>query len=319
MQVRLARALLLALAALGGCDNPVSPKQWQLTTVAPEWVTGAAATAVDPASGLFQVPVAEGAGYDAAHARALAHGYVRAFVTDGPFNNSRPVAEQDRGGRISWDRLAPCGRTVLVETPWGAPPPAIPRPLGRARGPRWAVSFCGPRGAELAIGVSEDSRSLDVVDGALVWTDLDSLSGVFSMAGVPERYPSGFPLTPEDAVATAFARFGTRIIEPPTPFDQLSPNGSSQMPFCASWRLVLEAPVEVHRADGSGAAVVDVLFLRNAPGCYSPDVVAYAAETPFATSTWVRFVRGPVAAPVLDSALVELQGPTSFYAVVPTP
>lgn len=311
---------MLSACLLWGCDSPVGPRAVAPPTrVSSEWVVGAAAAAVDPETGLFILTPALDATLDAATARALARGFLPIAAYDGPFGNSRLVAEQDRGQPINWNALEPCGRTYRVSTAFGPHPEVVPRNLQRINAAQWVVSFCGPNDVELSISVSDAPRSLDVVGDSLVWAHPDSLGGVFTVTGVPAQFPSGTPLPPEDAVAFAFAMTNTRISEAPEPFDQLGPPGIGQLPLCASWRLVLEQPVSVIPVAGGPVELVNELFVRHEPACFATTIALYAADTPVDASVWVRYLTRPAGVPTIDSVLVDTRGPTRFRRVNAVP
>lgn len=298
------------------CDSPTAPGSEMPTRVNPDWVVGAAASAVDPVSGLFLLTPRYDTELDAATARSLAAAYLSLTANEGPVGNTRLVAEQDRGTEINWSSLQPCGRTYVASSSLGPHPETVPRVYHRLNAAQWVVSFCGPRDVELSIGVSDAPTSLSIVNGTLVWDHPDSLAGVFTVTGVPKAFPSGIPLTPEDAVSFAFAMTRTRVAEPPEAFDQLGPGGIGQLPLCASWRLVFEDPVPVVPESGGPVEVVNELYVRHEPACFSTTIALYAADSPADENVWVRYLTGLPNSPSTDSVLVRALGPSRFHRVI---
>lgn len=308
-------SILVVWSISSGCDSPTSTRTDRGTRVDPSWVVGAAAEAVDAGTGLFLLTPPSGAELGILQARSLARGYLKLTANEGPFGNSRAFAEQDRGGRINWDALQPCGRTYRVSTSLGALPQYVPREYHRLTASQWVVAFCSAGIAELSISVSDAPMSVSVVGDSLVWEDPDSLRGVFTFTGVPPTFPSGIPLTPEDAVQSAFAQTGTRISEAPEAIDQLESSGVGQLPLCGSWRLVFERPVRVAPVGGGQVELVEELFARHEPACFSRTIAFYAASTPPTATAWVRYVSGYGSAARIDSVSVNGVGPLTFHRV----
>jgi len=80
-------------------------------------------------------------------------------------------------------------------------PAALPGYLRRTWGPHWAVSLCGrDHTAEVAIGVPDGPVDVRIVNGMIVRPRILGGGEDFNEAGVPPRFPFGFPVTPEQAV-----------------------------------------------------------------------------------------------------------------------
>jgi len=308
--------LVSVLAACG--DAPTAPADSPLR-VEEAWVVGDAAAAVDPSSGLFRLPD-PGARYltrDVAETIAVA---VARFLGDPALlGNAVAFLQQDRGGVIDFDHLAPCARATYSMTPVGELPPQAPGSLRRAYSSHWAIPLCGSDGtAQLSVGIPDGPRDVQVVDGRLVFRQIGGGTD-FDEVGVPIRYPTGLPLTPEAAVQAIFTRTGVRTRTVPSAFNQFD-RSVGQFPLCASWRIQLEHAVLV-RGDSSGTTrSIDELFVRHAPACFSDSTVFYAGTPEQPTTLMVRFPRDTTVGSSLsdrDSAEVTLVGPIRFERVTP--
>jgi len=151
------------------------------------------------------------------------------------------------------------------------------------------------------------------VNGEVVFGDVDKGSE-YNLVGVPYRYPSGLPLTPEQAVATVAQSTGRRASQVPVAFNQLDDRGLGQFPLCASWKVEVDQPVSVTIvATGQGLSTRE-FFVKNIPACFSPTIALYAAAADQPRSRWIA-VPNPESRTVNDSVLVSLSGPVMFHRV----
>lgn len=318
--------LLLGLSAVvvmsTACSEPPTAPRISEVRVDPAWVTAEAASAVDPASGLF-VFSDPGARYvTLASAETIAVAVARFLGDPALIGNGPASLQEDRGGSIDFGRLLPCQRAIYSWTPVGDFPPPVPGWVRRAYSSHWAVPLCGEDGtAQLSVGVPDAPQDIRVVDGHLVFRQTGGGGTDFDDVGIPFRFPSGLPLTPEAAVQAVFERTGVRTRLVPTAFNQFE-TGVGQFPLCASWRIALEHAV-MAREDSSGATrSVEELYVRHGPACFSDAVVFFVPAPVQPTNFRVRFPRdttGRGNPADRDSAEAPLVGPTNFERVTVMP
>lgn len=305
-------ALVLAVVA---CQDVTAPVSMPRSRVQPGWVTGAAAAALDSATGLIRLSLPPGTyvGQLAADSTALA---VLHLVLS-PGSMAPGELESDRGGLIDFGHLHLCAGDTYELVPFGAFPPAIPVSEARVLSAQWAIPFCGTDGtAQISIGISDSPRQFTVVDDTLQATDsaeLHALNGAFNLAGVPARYPTGLPLTAERAIEAVFEATGQRVTTVPVAYDQYG-DGLGQLPLCASWRMSVEVPVTVE-ASGQNFApwTTSEFFVRDVPACFSDSVAVFAALPVQPTTAWF-YTGSPT-----DSAAVPLEGPFTFARISVVP
>jgi hypothetical protein len=285
------------------------------------WVTGEAARTLDPATGRFVLALPAGRFVSRLAAESVAVAVARSYANPNLLGNARAVLEQDRGGPIDFSRLRPCHRTTYATGPVGELPAAAPGWVRRGLGPQWAVPLCAPgrADAQLSVGVPDGGpRDFAVAGDTLARDSFRQLGGGnnWTTVGVPSRFPSGLPLTPEEAVAAVARATARRVADRPAAYDGPGKN----FPLCASWRLVLDAPVRV-RGDSTGRErLTSELYVRRAPACFSAAVRLYVALPAPAAVQWVRFPRdttGRSSAGLaeLDSVAAPVVGPAAFEAV----
>lgn len=244
------------------CDSPVGPGAPILTRIDPAWVTGAAAAAVDPGTGLFVLdrdPVSVLAP-EVAESAAVA--MARLVLNPATIGDARAAYERDRGAPLAaWNRLSACGRTIRVETPFGPAPPETPLVIARSRRAQWAVTLCGPRGdAQLAVSTSDVESGVPFV-GSDYWTGSTGLlNGMHSLFGIPPGLGAGTLPSPEATVREVFTRLAVRVAEVPKPF--VSWSGVSAAPRYPIWRVILAEPIQATHDDGSPAGALTVVYVR---------------------------------------------------------
>ena len=232
----------------------------------------------------------------------------------------KPTLEQEHGGPISFELLGACERPTYAVSAYADFPSSVPGWLRRGLGSQWAIPLCQSGGsAQLSVGIPDEPRDLRIVDGQLVFRQVgggDDLSNY----GIPVRFPSGLPLTPEEVVEFVYRTTHTRTSDIPTAYNQWQ-DGHANLPLCASWRVLLERAASVRDVETGELALVTELYVRHLPTCLSDSLALYMAQTIQPQTVWVLFPKdtsGFGNSPDVDSALVPLSGPTLFRRVVST-
>lgn len=314
------RLICMALGAslTQGCQDSTAPALPRRDRVALEMVTGRAAASVDPATGLFRLEYPASPHVSLLSADSLARGEAHMLEVD-PFGLGRNLFEHDRGGPIDWGSLHACERATWVESPVGAFPGEAPGVVRRAWGARWNIPLCGRDGTvQLGIGVADNVLDVRADHDTLVFLRTTGGGEDFTGAGVPGRYPYGLPVTPEIAARAVFELTGLRIAEVPSAFNEHDDWGLGELPLCASWRVVTEAPAAVGVEDSVASVRTQVFFVHHAPACFSDSLVVDVAQDDQPASTFVWFPKDTVGnSPEygIDSASVPLAGPIRFARV----
>jgi hypothetical protein len=313
------RCAILAASALGtACaDVPTATRDEHTVRLDSAWVTEGVYARVDPATRLLRLQTPDGQFVGLAAANSLAVAESRFLSEPTLVGNVLSSLQSERGGPVDLVDLRVCERATYAGSPFGDFPPPIPGWVRRALGAHWAIPMCGSDGAaQLSVGVPDEPRDLRVVDGHLAFRQFGGGSDI-DVAGVPARFPSGLPLTPEEAIAATFSQTGVRIRDVPISYNQYR-NGAGTYALCASWRVALERPVAV-RSESTGATTqVDELFVRRTPSCYADSIGFYIPAANQPPNRWVRFPQDTTGLgdpQQLDSALVPLQGPIVFERV----
>ena len=313
MKARRCFCLIAPLVLLSlGCTEPTGLDPEPLTRVNAAWVTGAAATAVDPMTGLFRLtaPPTSVLGVESAESAALA--YARMDLSHFGLD---PWLEEDHGGPIAaWDALVPCGRTAYATSAFGPAPDPAPRQLKRVVSSSWAVTLCGPDGRpDLSVGVA-DAVSGARMDGAdYLIADIDSLAQMHSMIGVPAGWPRGLSILPEDAVGALFRATQVRISEAPVGHVYWSPGMT--VPAYLTWELVLETAVVGQLESGAQSQpVTRIRVTRFTPGEPDADIRFLVPEDAQPAVVWVPY---PVQfdPPLADSVAVPVIHPLNMQRV----
>jgi hypothetical protein len=308
-----AAILPLAIACAGSATAPRASG----TSVDSTWVTGPVLASVDHTTGLFRLADPSPALMSLASADSLAVAAARWLANPNLIGNLVPALEQEHGSSIHFTTLQPCARPIYSRGPVGDIPAPVPGWARRGLASHWAIPLCTPAGdAELSVGIPDAPRDLLIRDGTLVLRQLGG-GGDFDVTGIPTRFPSGLPLTPEDAVAALFHAAHVRVSRVPDAYNQYSGLGW-QLPLCASWHLTVEQPVSV-RVDSTGAVrQATEIFVRHAPACFSDTVVFFVAAPQQRPSMLVRFPKDTLSGTLsgaTDTAAVSLVGPTVFEQV----
>lgn len=260
--VSASRAIAICCVGIAiACSEPTAPGS-RHTRVSDEWVTGAAAAAVDPQTGLFVLapPLSRVLTIQAAESAAVAH--IRFALNPAMVGNSRATLEQDHGGAIAqWDALLPCGRTVYAQTPFDVAPEPAPSDLQRYVTSTWAVTLCGPDGLpDVSMGITDVRTGARMVGPDFVLGDVDSLRNAHSSIGLPAGWDDGLWVTPEDAVRELFLATNVRIRAVPAGHVRWGPGMT--VPAYLNWRLELETPVIGSFESGEVSAPVASVIVR---------------------------------------------------------
>jgi hypothetical protein len=272
---------------------------------------------VDPTTGLFRLayPVPQSVGLPVADSVATAAAYF--LGGPDPFNTQKLPPEHERGAPIDFGQLGVCARPVDVSSAFQTFPAVVPTVIRRAVVAQWAVSLCGPSGdAQVSIGIKDLPHGAPPDSGSIV--DPGTVAGgyVYGPTGVPPQFATGLPLTPEGAVAAVYSLTGQRVVATPVAFDQWDDRGSSQLPLCASWRIVTEAPVIVRSAATGAVISASEFYVHNVPSCFSAGIALYVASRDQPTTWPLVFPRDSAdVGGALDTVDVPLSGPMLFGQV----
>jgi hypothetical protein len=220
-------------------------------------VTGAAARGLG-ADGRFAVTGQPAATSRAKIDQATAVGLATAYMHDlAP--GLQPSLEREHQAPIALASAQPCDRVFYAESPYGDFPDSIPAVYARTHGPWWLVTFCTGATPVVSVSVSAYDTHLSVKRGHLVYP-LDQIQGQeFWAFGIPNDQHPALPLPPEDAVRLVSQLTGRLVIEPPT---LITPSLEEGPPQTARWRVRLDHPVSLRKADGTGAVTTDQVFAR---------------------------------------------------------
>lgn len=282
------------------------------------WVSGPAAAAVDPITGLFHLETDSWTVTSPAAAESVATAVTRLIGNPASGGNLRSNTESERGAPIDWQSVQPCERFTYSISPVGDIPPNVPGWLRRALSSHWAVPLCGSdRRVQVSIGVPDAVRDARIVNGALVLRQFGG-GEEFDLTGVPSHFSNGLPLSPEAAVKALALAANVRTREVPVAINQHDSVGAGQLPLCASWRLRVERPRRAFAPNGYSAIYTE-FFVRRVPACFSSEIGFFVASTPQPMSRVVTFpkdtasLRNDAGA---DSATVSLTLPTHFVRVL---
>ncbi len=310
------RALRLAvsLAALG-CSDPVGVGR-PFKSVDPAWVTTEVAAELDAATGLFNKLWPDSSTLTSSQTAELATGYLALLNAPTSTGDTKSVAQADRGAPIAWTQLGICWRPTFVHSPWARPPDTVPPAVRRYYSAQWSVSLCGADGrAQAAVGIADaDASGLLSVDPQ-AWLLTDSLSGRFSVTGMPSRFTQGLPLPPEQAVAFLFRATGRPIASVPEAYNPVDENFIGQLPPCGAWRIRLDSAISVRGEQSGVQRSIAEFFVRRDPGCFASLVSLWAATEVQPTERWIRY-RWTGGGPI-DSVSLMLRGPVRFERVTP--
>lgn len=310
-RMRSLAALAALVVAVEACSEPTAPVRRNVLRVDPAWVTGEAAAGVDPATGLFVLAPPTTRELPLAAAESAAVAYIRFSLNPGTIGNARATLEAYRGAPVAaWDRLVPCGRTMLAQSPFAPAPTSAPRNLVRYMKSAWSVTLCGPNGdPQVAVGVSDTRSGARYVGADYLLADIDSISQMHSRIGIPRAWEGGV-LPSAEAVAGAFyAGTGVPIMRVPRPQIHWAP--LMRIPSLPLWEIAPAVTVMARLENGDMTGPLTRIYARifagDSLGFYVP-----AASQP--TQVWVPF---PISLDpfIVDSVAIGVLQPIAFRRV----
>jgi hypothetical protein len=237
----------LGLAAGIGCEGVVEPVPSEVERPdVREWVTGAAADALDPDGRFVLAPLPPVPGMPLVSlewAGELAFAAVRslqdALVPPG-FESLLDFMERTHGGPIDWSNVE-LGRTVgySAESPFEPLPDSLVSPWRRRFAPHHIVGVWVGGRQVAAVSVSAFTGDYEIDPSGRIISPQGS-GGTFRFLGVHRSVVTHHPLHPEEAVREVGLQTGARVTEVPRlvmPGVGISAHGSS-------WALELDREVE---------------------------------------------------------------------------
>ena len=298
-------------------SDPTGPNGREAAIVVKsEWVTGAAAAALD-SSGSFVYPPAAFSFISPARADSVSRA-VLAFLIDvsGPTDTDGVLAT-DRGGPVHLSSLRPCERLTYVPNAVGPLPPAVDSSTRRFLGAHHVRAMCNSGGeTELSIEIADAPSSIAIASGQFV--GLWSRNSEWNFHAVP-RSPldRGLPVSPEMAVALVAQMTGVRITAPPDPLQAYGGTIMAAYPaLCMIWHVSLERPMQFRGA--TTMYVTTDVYVRREGACGNGSLALWAASDsqPARVAVPIRLSLG---APVTDSVSLSIRFPIRFEKIVPVP
>lgn len=263
------RLMLALVTVLTATSCSVSEPRQPLDIVDPTWVSGEAAARLDQ-SGRFPVDRSVEAMNAAQISFETAVAQARAWLTT--FGPTRMAAlSEERGEFIDPGVLSPCERSYYARRTYEEQSTDHPRAVRRPFSPYWLVGLCDRDGRTvILLAVSALNDDVAVVDGQ-IRLPTGMTGAEFKSFGVPKGF-NHIPISPEAAVAIAYAVTGRRVVTVPTlhmpPYGIFTAN--------ARWRLELESPVRVKIADGT-SLLTDELWVGYGSALLEADIAAPVA------------------------------------------
>lgn len=260
---------VLSLWTLAGCEDPVSPPR---NPSVREWVTGAAATALDRDGHFVFPPTSIQSPYATiteARAAALALAYVRTFASSPSFLN---LLEGRHGSKFDLATMTADARVEFAETPY-EPVPLDYSAYDRDRaGPAFFVRLLN-RGMP-AVSVSVSAHLTELAIGANGKFVPPSTSEGFEATGIPVGSGWSYPISPESATIIVARATGAKVEQLPA---LLRPHRTYGDLF-ARWKLRLDRAVTVRSLASSITQTTDSLFAADSR-LYVPAAVQRGADT----------------------------------------
>jgi hypothetical protein len=327
--------LLLSMLTLG-CGDATKPPEddpgdgisrdpgvgtdWGDPEVASEWVTGAAAQALDATRHFTFAPLPETAGeMSRAAAVRVATAYFTTLLTS--IGNTSEALEEQHGGAIDFAALTMCGRVIPISAPFL---PSTVRPEAEwARNlmaGRYAFEFCegtGPRAVGLEMAATADVTIAD--DGTLRYPGVPIIYGnEFLSFGIPPRLrftPDIFvyglwALSPEGAVKALYSRVHAPVQSVPRATGCLWWVDPCVGNLARHWRLELAEPVPIRRQGATEDELAQVFYVQVGFGARGPGgVYVPAREQPPPAYEVADFMNQHT---VIDSILLTLAEPLAM-------
>ena len=309
--------LLVAATALfagASCADPTSPRGPAIDVVRPEWVTGAAALALGP-NGQFRFSYAPTPGeVDSAGAIALADVYVSSVILSPLSGMLRRNMEILRKTTIDWPSLKRCRSLTRAEAVIGPVPDSVDRVLQRYIASRWLVPYCESSGAQ-SVMIDVSVRATDVHAGTsgLIFDSTEVVRGSELSAYPQPGEGTGLFLSPEIAVAQAFAFSGRRAIDVPLPVVRGTTSGALFVAAASRWIVTLEDSIEVVAEPSGRRLFVRELWMAR-DSAYQPIAMTPSAVQPPSVPVYAAF--GNPTSPTYVLIQVPLRRPVLFEKLV---
>jgi hypothetical protein len=321
-------ALFLVLCA-AACEDPGAPYQGD-ASVSPEWVTGAAAAALDADNRFMFPPLPARAGE---LSRDSAVTYAEIFFADFLANSIGNVTadlQEQHGAPIDFAALRPCGRVIPIQAPFL--PADLPMEVQWARNAiaaKYEVTVCQADGTKAAgVELSVATNWIITPEGHLRSPDPPIISGnEFFSFGIPRRFPRTLPETswiwfgwwmvgPEAAVRAVYTLLRTPVRSVPQ-----ATGCHYGMAPCTDhssllWRMETAVPVAIRRQGAAQEEQAQEFYVRAWPvpplvgGPVPPPVYVAARTQPKPAYLVYDYVRDQQT--VVDSVLLTLSGPLAM-------
>jgi hypothetical protein len=280
--------LLLSLLVLG-CDDSSGPGEDE-PGVPREWVTGAAAQALDASGHFIFDPMPAAAGE---LSREQAAAVANAFFTTlrNSVGNLKEALEEQHGRAIDFAALTMCGRVIPVSAPF-LPSPLRPEAqyARNLMAARYAFEFCeGTQAKAVGLEVAVTAGVTVAHDGTLQFPDFPIIYGnEFLVFGIPARLQFGpnivlglWALTPEAAVKALYLRVHTPVQTVPRATGCMWAVTPCQAKGARHWRLETAEPVAIRRQGSPAEELAQVFYVQigesagaqEAGGVYVPSLV----------------------------------------------
>jgi hypothetical protein len=301
------------IASVDGCDEPMGPYAFPVTRVEGNWVTGAAAAALN-SNGQFVFPRPDFQVTSPERADSVALAFLQFDLT--AFGSAgAPYVWQQFGAPMDFATLKLCERQYYVRTAVGTPPPIMPTDIALYFASQYMIPFCTSGGrAEMAIIVADGPYPIQIANGQFVppWDNGND----FEQWGIPQDVAGDMPTTPEEAVRFAALSSGARVAGIPVPlvwYPDTSP-GLVYNETCVRWRVQLDRFIRVRNAAGVQTST-DVMYVNRAPACFPGTLTLENPLPAQPTSFTARFLTDSDGVTMNKSAVVPLVGPTRFEPV----
>jgi hypothetical protein len=289
------RLLVLLISILGlGCDHSTKPTEddpgvrpnddpgiaLEDPEVAPEWVTGAAAKALDGTRHFIFSPLPDAVGeLSQERAVAVANALFVGLVTS--TGNLRASLEEQHGRAIDFTALTMCGRIIPISAPF-LPSPVRPEAqwARNLMAAKYAFEFCegtGPRAVGLEVAVTAGVTIAD--DGTLRFPSVPIIYGnEFLAFGIPTRlrysleifYYGLWALSPEAAVQALYSRVHTPIQSVPQATGCLWWVDPCLRNLACHWRLEVAEPISIRRQGSTEDEMAQVFYVQVGFGARAP-------------------------------------------------
>lgn len=295
------------------CGDPIAPVVAAPDSVKIEWVAGQAAAALSP-TGQFYFSFGAIAGeVDSAGAIALADTYLSSVILSPGSAQLRAGMEQLRQAPIAWSSLHRCRPIVRSAAVFGPAADSADPVFQRFIASKWIAPLCESSGAQsVVIEISARATNVHVVGTGLVYDTTSVVHGEELNAYPQPAHIAGLYLSPEFAVAAAFAFGGRRVSAVPAAVMRGTAGGALFVAAASRWRITLEDSVEViAQPSGRRLFVRDLWLARDS----TYQVAVFIPRIGQPTSVPMYKATGDPAAPPLSVIQVPVLQPVVFERV----